>query len=584
MALITKQQLFEMKQAAAHQLPADLVIKNVQLVNVVTQEIHRADIAVKDGYVVGFCGDKAAKVIDGTDYYLAPLLTDSHIHIESTMLTPGQLNDILLPKGIGTIVADPHEIANVAGKDGIDYMLSTLDDLDLEIKIVLPSCVPSTNLEDSGARLTAKDLKPYYKNRHVLGLAEVMDYPAVLHDDDMLTKVYDALEAGRTCDGHGAVLDNIGLDVYGTIRIKNDHECGDANGMKERLRRGIYTFIREGSVTKNLKDLIGSIDRYNYRYACLCTDDSHPDDLIKNGGVDNAVREAIKCGIDPIIAITMATLNAAECYHFPARGCIAPGKRADFFLFKDLKDIRALQVYRKGVLVAKNGKIINPKKDVVSSLTKKVKSSVNYGRINADKLQIHMGKARKMRLIRVEAGNVVTFESIETVKKDKNDNFIPDVNADQLKIAVVERHHALGKVGLAGVKGFGLQSGAIATTVAHDSHNLIVIGTNDKDMLEAMRQCKLMGGGYIYVKEGKVIASVPLTIGGLMSEADIKDIVSQLNKIHEAVSENSRRLTFNPFMMLSFISLPVIPELKLTDQGLVDVRHFCFVSPIVTRE
>ena len=575
---ITFDELKKLKDAAALRRELDLVVKNVQLVNTATLEIHTVNLGIIDGIIVSFSAEKGKEVIDAKGLYAAPLLIDCHMHIESTLLTPANLNNQLLPRGIGTLIADPHEIANVAGKDGIQYILDAVDNLDLDIRVALPSCVPCTGFEHSGAILKSADLVEFYDNEHVIGLAEVMDYFAVLDEDDMLKKVHDARKNNRTIDGHGSILDAVGMDVFATIGIRNDHECVTVDGVLERMRRGIYTYIREGTITKNLKELLPAINELNYRYACFCTDDNHPDDIATRGGVDAVVRLAISEGLNPIQAITMATLNAAECYQLKDRGALLPGKIADFFLFEDLNNMHAKKVFRKGKLVAENGAVLNPKVNISRNLSSRITNSINVKEIQLTDLRIDLGESRSMKMIGVKPGNVLTDLIIEDVEKDEHNMFVANSEKNHAKLVVIERHHATGNIGKCAVKGFGLTKGAIATTVAHDSHNIICIGMSDNDIFKAVEALKEMQGGYVLVVDGVVKAQVPLEIAGLMTEKDVSVAREALKDFHISAGEIMTHKDFNPLLMLSFISLPVIPAVKLTDMGLVDVWTGTFLD------
>lgn len=562
--------MIRIKNTAALLEPVDLLIKNVRVVNTLTQEIHEADLGITQGMIVSFAAKEAKEVIDGEGRYVAPLLMDCHMHIESTLLTPKKLSDFLVVRGVGTVVADPHEIANVAGVLGIQYILDSVAGLPLTFKVMLPSCVPSSKLENAGAVLQSKDLRPFYENPYVGGLAEVMDYFAVLQDDDMLQKILDAKSYGKTVDGHGSILDNTGFDVFASLGISNDHEAVDQQGAIERLRRGIYTFVREGTVTNNLRELMPVINEKNYRRVCFCTDDKHPDHLMKDGGIDGVLRMAIREGMDPIMALTICTLNAAESYRIHDEGAVAPGFKANFFLFDDLQDIQAQQVFKEGKRIALNGKLmVDGGKE--AAVPQPILESIHYKPFGKEDLQLHLNGHMHLRMLQVKAGNVITKLAVEEVDLE-NDCFVPSVARNHAKLAVIERHHQTGNIGLCGVLDFGLKEGAIATTVAHDSHNMIVIGMNDEDMLIAVERVKTLQGGYVVVADGAVLAEVPLKIGGLMTDASIEESVAVLADLHHKVQKIMIHHDFNPLLMLSFVSLAVIPDVKLTDMGLVDVH------------
>lgn len=548
---------------------ADLLIKNARIVNVITQEVHEGNIAVKEDRIVGFFDCDAKEVIDANGKYVVPNLIDCHMHVESTMVTPDKLNDILLPRGIGTLFCDPHEIANVLGIQGIEFMLKQSDNLELEVYVNLPSCVPCLASEHSGAVLKSAQLLPFYEHPRVYTLAEVMNYFAVCEDDDMLQKLYDAYLHAPISDGHGSILDERGMDLYASLNIRNDHECVSIEGMNARLRRGIYTFIREGSVTKNLKNLIGGIHEKNFRFACFCTDDCHLDDLLAGKDIHHAVKLAIKEGLDPIIAITMCTLNAASCYNLKGKGAIAPGYQADFFLCDSLEELEASLVVAHGKVVAKDGQICMSRAMESKS---KLENSICFAPFDVNALRLRLQNS-KVHVMGVKGGNVLTQDLIQEVELDGDGYFVPSVQKDQALLCVVERHKATGNIGKCVVNGFRMQSGAIATSVAHDSHNIICVGMNELDMDIAIHHLMKMGGGYVIVNEGKVISEVSLEVGGVMSLRDPKEIVSQLHQIHSDVEYICKDLDFNPFLMLSFIALPVIPDIKLTDIGLIDVRN-----------
>jgi len=549
----------------------DLLIRNVQCINTLTQEIHPVSLSIDQGKIISFEEMDAEAIVEGNNRYAAPLFTDAHMHIESTALLPGVLNDILLPRGVGRVVCDPHEIANVAGTAGIDLLLDAAAVCDLDFRFMLPSCVPSTVFEHAGAILSADDLKPYYDHPMVLGLAEVMDVDRVRSEEDMLHKLADAHEANSHIDGHGSVLDNAGIDLFASLDIKTDHECTEANGFHSRLRRGIWTFVREGSVTKNLDALIHEITLKNYRKVCFCTDDKHPDDLVKEGGIDSVVRKAINQGLDPVMAITLATLNPSLCYDSFDTGALAPGYTADFFLFDDLKTLIPSVVYKKGVKVAENGQVLRKCQDLPVLISERLTHSVNPAPYLVSDLQISAEGCTKMNMIEVSGGNVLTKRIVEEIKVNILGNFEPDVARDHAKLVVMERHHALGNIGVCPVKGFGLFQGAIATTVAHDSHNIIAVGTNDFDIVMAIEQVKKNQGGYVVAADGKIWAAVHLEIGGLMTSQPLTQLLEQMEELHRNSTYVLTKQDFNPFLMLSFISLPVIPEVKLTDIGCIDV-------------
>lgn len=571
------QQLYEMKEAAALRIEFDVLIRNVSIVNVFTQEIVAGHLGIKHGKIVSFQEGKAKRIVEGNGRYASPLFMDPHVHLESMLLAPHLISEMVLPKGVGTLVADPHELVNACGLAGLDYLLHACEPLKTRIYINLPSCIPSTPYETAYEPVTAAMLSPYYNHPNVLGLAEVMSYEAVLNEQDMLQKLYDARLHNKAIDGHGSVLDATGLDVYATCGIRNDHECEDVQGMIERMRRGITTFIREGTVAKNLKQLLPALTAQNYRFACFCTDDRHPDDIMQEGGLDYLVNQAIDQGLDPIQAITMASYNVAQHYHLKEVGALAPGFAADFFLFERLDEIVAQEVFVQGELVANAGVMLEAEPALSLDAYPAVMDSMNLLPISALDLQISVpsGLANVMHC---SYGSLVTTHKVESVATDAAHQFVFDASRDVAKLIVVERHHASGNVGKALVSGFHIKAGCIATSVAHDSHNIIALGTNDADILLAVETLKEAKGGYVVVHNGVVEALLPLAIGGIMSLASREELLDQLHRLHRKALTLIGREEFNPFMMLSFMALPVIPHLKITDQGLFDVYKQTFVE------
>ena len=557
---------------ASGTLNADTVVRGAKVLDVFNRRWMEGDIAIVDGKIAGIGGKYSAnEEIDATGMFVTPGLIDAHIHIESTLITPDRLNDVLLPHGVMGLIADPHEIANVAGIKGIEYMIDASEGLELKVYIMLPSCVPSTDMETSGSELNAVDLKPLYAENRVLGLAEVMNAPAVYMGGDMHDKISDAQALGLTVDGHGATLDEKGLNVYAAAGILTDHEVIDKEGMIERIARGMYVHVRQGTVTKNLLALLPGITQANAARICFCTDDKHLNELAASGGIDEVVRLAIKNGLEDTLAFTCATWNPAQCYGLSGYGAIAPGYKADFVLFDG--NYHACLVYQSGRLVARDGKVLHKRAGSVK-IPEDILNSVNYASVSQESLRLDTKGKRYLNAIGVKTGNIVTKHIRVPVDSDE---FTPDADRDLAKLCVVERHHATGRVGVCVVTGFKMRQGAIATTVAHDSHNIICVGMTDEDMLLAIEALKEMDGGYVVVKSGKVAAALRLNVAGLMSSAEPSAVLKDLDELHAAVGEILSEPDFNPFQMLSFISLPVIPELKLTDKGLVNVMNFEFM-------
>ncbi|WP_246010285.1 adenine deaminase [Bacillus yapensis] len=569
-----KENLSKRIAVASGKEPADTVIKNGKIIDVFNGEISTGDIAIVDGVFVGIGEYEGRNVIDAAGRYISPTFIDGHVHIESSMLTPTEFAKVLLSHGVSTVIADPHEIANVSGENGIQYMLDDSENLPFDFYFMLPSCVPATQFEHSGATLEASDLQPFYQHPRVLGLAEVMNYPAVLAaDTDMLTKISDALKHGKRVDGHGAGLSPHDLNVYTSAHIRTDHESTTAEEAKERLRRGMYLMIREGTVAKDLKQLLPAVNERNSRRCLLVTDDKHLDDLIDEGSVDHIVRMAIKLGVAPITAIQMVTINAAECFGLSTKGAIAPGYQADFILLDDLETIKISRVYKDGYLVVEDGQVLPFSKEDNMKDTRELTNTVHFHEILPSDFQI-VHPLNQSNIIEIIPNSLVTKHLIEKTDVCETGFFQPSTVKDQLKLAVIERHHMTGLIGLGIVKGFGFHSGAIATTIAHDSHNVVVAGTNDTDMAFAANMIRDMQGGLIVVKDQKVIASLSLSIAGLMSDQPYQKVNFKLNELNEALKAIGAGSEFNPFLTLSFLTLPVIPELKLTDTGLFKVSSF----------
>lgn len=568
----------EQIRAAAKHGTCDLVIKNVNIIDVFQNDIFISDVAIKNGYIVGLGNYDGQTIVDGTNKYVCPGLIDAHAHIESSLTTPKEYYKAALIHGITSIVTDPHEIANVLGSAGIELMMELSENLPLDFYFMLPSCVPATSFESSGANLESEDLKPFYNNDRVLGLAEVMNSPAVLNcDENMINKILDAKEKGLVIDGHGAGFDETMINVYTTSNIITDHECHNGKEVIDRLRRGMYVLIREGTVAKNLKELIKVTSISNSRRVCFCTDDKHIDDLIENGGVDHSIRMAVKYGLKAETAIQMSTLNTAECYNLRHKGAIAPGFIADFIILDDLENFKINSVYKNGQLVVKDNKLANEvKKD---ECMYDIKNSINIPKLIERSFEIDLIDKSKLNVIELIPNKLESNHlKIDIDEVNNKEKFIADIEKDLIKIAVIERHKGNGNIGLGIIKGLNIKEGAIATTIAHDSHNMIVSGCNDEDMIFAANELQKIGGGIIVVKNKRVLASIQLEIAGLITDRGLNEVVSDLHNLHEAINEISPNIKFNPFLTLSFLSLPVIPALKITDKGLVDVTKFEFIE------
>ena len=561
--------------AARGRKPVDLVFANARIINVFSGEIFNGDIAVAHGYIVGFGTYTANKTVDLGGRFVAPGFIDAHVHIESSMTGITEFARTVVTCGTTTVVADPHEIANVLGIEGINYMLRSSQGQPMNIYFTLPSCVPATIMETSGATLTAKDLLPFMGHDQILALAEMMNYPGVVNEDpEVLRKIDMARRNHRPVDGHSPGLSGYDLCAYLSAGISSDHECTTEREAKEKLNLGMHIMIREGTAAKNLKALLPVVNERTARRMMWCTDDRHPQDILEKGHIDSMVREAISAGLDPMIAIQMATINPAEYFRINTVGAVAPGRRADLVVFSNLDSPRMEAVYSRGVLVAEHGKI-SP--DIVPPDPVLVPPSMNLDNKQID-LCIPAANGR-IRVIDIVPNQIITGQCIiEPMISDGN--AIADTSRDILKIAVIERHTGSGNVGKGFVRGFGLKRGAIASSVAHDSHNIIVVGTNDEDMNIAIRAIVEMGGGLAAASDRKICADLALPIAGLMSQDPISTVRERIEHLIRAAGDLGATLD-DPFMTLSFLALPVIPELKITDKGLVDVVRFNIVSLFV---
>ncbi len=556
----------------------DLVIRNAKVVDVCGSTVYKADVYVKDGYIVGFDQNrKADKEIDAGGRYLVPGFIDSHCHIESSHLSPSEFSNAILPCGTTTVIADPHEIANVAGLNAMEYMLSSAKDAVLDIYYMFPSCVPCTFFEHSGAILNAKEIEQLIDNDRILGLGEMMNYVGVVGaDETILDKLETCYSRKKIIDGHIPSIQGQGLDAYLSAGIQTDHECETPEELQEKVRKGMYVLLRQGTVCRNVIQLLPGVTDTNYRRCLFCTDDRQPQSITREGHINYGVNLAISHGLDPLKAIACATINASECYRLYDRGMIAPGKRADFFLTDTIEEINPLKVFVKGEEVAENGKIIKRSPHVEPF---GVKGSVKVKDLSLKTFSLPL-KSDKVRVIDILPGGVVTGKGEAVVKRDDRGEWVHDPNEDILKVTVIERHNGTGYHASALIRGYGIKHGAIADTIAHDSHNIIVVGDNDEDMLKAVEQLIKMGGGITVFKDGKELASHPLEIGGLMTDLPVDEVVKCLDELHDAVEHNMEGMNpeIDPFMTLCFMALPVIPSYKVTDCGLFDVTEFKFVD------
>ena len=544
--------------------PAELLFKNARLVNVLSGEIHPANVAVDDGRVVGVGDYKARKVIDLRGAYLAPSLIDGHFHVESSMLTAVEFARAVVPHGTGAVVIDPHEYANVLGLDGLRYVLESTRKLAVDFFIMLPSCVPATHLETAGARLTADDLKLMISDERVAGVAELMNFPAVfLGVKSELAKI--AVGKGKAIDGHAPGLRGKNLNAYALAGVRSDHESVEVGEAREKLRLGLHILLREGSTERNLEHLLPLINAYNAQNCSFATDDKLAGDLVNEGHIDHCVRKSIRFGVPPVTAIQIATISTARHYRLRNFGAIAPRYWADFIVFDSWKKFSVRQTYKKGVLVAEAGKFLGKS----PAATPLPRSTMNL-RYQPGNFAVQADGRKKTRIIEIVPGQIVTREIIAS-PKIAGGEVSADPARDILKLVVVERHRATGNVGVGFVRGFQLTRGALGSTVAHDAHNVVVAGTNDADILFAIKQLERLQGGQIVVADGRVKAELPLPIAGLVSDRPLGEAVRRMDGLNRAARSLGCRLD-SPFMTLSFLSLSPIPALKLTDQGLIDAE------------
>lgn len=564
-----------MIRCAKGEEPADLVLTNGRIINVFSGEIIPGGVGVAEGRIIGVGDYRAPNTVDLGGRYLCPGFIDAHVHIESAMTAiPGFVRAVL-PRGTTTVVADPHEIANVLGTDGIRYMLSAGEGQPMNIYFTLPSCVPATDMETSGADLSPEALMPFFGEARILALGEMMNYPGVLGGaPDPLLKIKAARTHRKRVDGHSPGVTGYDLNAYISAGIWSDHECTTPREAAEKLAAGMHIMIREGTGARNLDDLLPVVTERNHHRIMWCTDDRHPHDLLEEGGIDSMVRRAIAGGLDPIIAIRMATLNPARYFGLSHLGAVSPGRRADMVVFSDLAEPRPEMVFSQGIQRVVDGEWVEGT-TVSEPPSPPSAMAVSPGRID---LRTPASGAR-MRVIELVRDQIVTRQAVEEAALSGG-LAIADVSRDLLKIAVVERYTGKGGLGIGFVRGFKLTGGAIASSVAHDSHNLIVAGTNDADMIAALETVVEMGGGLAAVRDAggpqELLEKLPLPIAGLMSEAPMEDVRDGMDGVIGAARKMGCPLA-DPFMILSFLALPVIPSLKITDRGLVDVDRFRFV-------
>lgn len=552
---------------------ADLVLKNARIINVFTNEIEKADVAISGGKIVGIGTYNGKSEVDLHGHYVCPGLIDGHIHIESSLLCDPAFEQAVLPHGTTAVITDPHEISNVAGTDGLDFMLETTKDLTLSVYFMLPSCVPATDLDESGAVLDAEQLRPYYRYPSVLGLAEMMNfYGTVRGDAKILQKICDCTNAGKIVDGHAPFLSGKDLNAYIIAGVLSDHECSTMEEAMEKLRRGQYIMIREGTAAKNMAALL-PLFREPYCNRCmLVTDDKHPGDLLRGGHIDANIRKAIAAGVDPAIAVKMATLIPAQYFGLKQHGAVAPGYKADLIVVSNLEQFTVEQVYKGGSLVAEGGKVLKPSPLVIDSTRfARVMDSFDMDEITMKDLELHKSGEHE-RVIRLIENELLTEEEIIPFRQYPGIAPGVDVAHKIVKLAVFERHHHSGHVGLGFLGNYSLQCGAVASIIAHDSHNLIVAGTNDADMVLAGNTVRKNKGGLAFVVNGRVIGELALPVAGLMSAESVEVVMENVQHLKDALRTHGIAEGIDPFMTLAFVSLPVIPKLRLNTYGIVDVK------------
>ncbi|WP_270608605.1 adenine deaminase [Enterococcus thailandicus] len=563
---------------ASKQQPADLVIKNAKIVNVFTRKIMSGTLAISDGKIIGIGEYEGKQTYDANHQYLVPGFIDGHVHIESSLLCPQEFAKISVLHGVTTVVTDPHEIGNVAGSTGLKFMLEDAKKAPMNIFFMLPSCVPVTPFETNGAVLDAETLATFLEMPEVLGLAEVMNYQAVANaETEILDKLQLMLDHHKKIDGHAAGITGDALNVYPVAGIRTDHEATTAEEARERLDLGMYLMIREGTVAKDLAALFPAITPENSRRCFFVTDDKLINDLVSEGSIDYIVRKVIELGMDPLQAIQMATLNAAECFGLSTIGAVAPGYQADFFLTDNLETLPIREVFHNGEQLVTNGNFISetsdqPKNSLIEHLPSMAVAPLTKASLN---LPLNSNEAH---IIEIIPNSLITNDLLAEVTVQSG-VFVPSIEKDYLKIAVIERHKETGNIGLGIVKGFELKEGALATTISHDSHNIVVVGTNDEDMLFSIEQLIKKGGGMIAVNHQQELASLPLKIGGLMSQKPFLEVNQELTSLTNAAHQIGASQLFDPFLTLSFLTLSVIPELKITDMGLFSFSKFQLIPP-----
>lgn len=543
-------------QSALGNVKADLVLKNGKIIDVLNHRIVEGNVAVKDGVILGTGDYEGEREIDVKGAYIAPGFVDSHVHIESAMVTPSQYAKAVMPKGVTTVIADPHEIANVKGEDGLAFMIEDSKSSPLEVHFMLPSCVPATPFDHAGCVIDGEMTEELLKKYDFLGLGEMMNYPGVTA---CVSDVLKKLESAEYIDGHAPMIRGMGLNAYACGGIKNDHECSTADEALEKISKGFDIFVREGTGAKNLEELMKAVNSYNMRHFAFCTDDKHPAEVIREGTISHCIDKAVKLGYDPLDAYTMACYNSCVSYNLGRKGAIASGFEADIVVTRDINATQIEQVYKKGVLVAEKGKALF---EVKGADTSKVENTVNIDEIKAEDLYLPFDKNKMV--ISLNEGSLIT------------DGVYCESEEGLSLCANIERHHKTGNIGRCYVKGLDIANGAIAQTIGHDSHNISVIGSDSENMAAAVNALGKQGG-IVVVSDKKVIAKMELAVGGIMSEKSVEEVVSEHEKIVEAAKTLSPSGSNETLMILGFISLLVIPHFKLGDKGVFDVDKFEYV-------
>ncbi|TET68959.1 MAG: adenine deaminase [Dehalococcoidia bacterium] len=564
--MLTK--LARLISVARGERPADLILANAKVVNTFTGEIDSGNVAIYGDRIAGV-GDyqQAKQVLDLTGKYIAPGFINGHTHLESSMLDVGQYARAVVPRGTSALVTDLHEIANVCGLEGIKYVLNCARRLPLDLFLMAPSCVPATHLETAGASISAEEIRQILRWPESIGLGEVMNFPGVIGGDASVLNKID-LARGKIIDGHAPGVSGKDLTAYIAAGILSDHESVSLNEARDKLRQGMFIMIREGSSEKNLDALLPLVTDKTYKRCFFVVDDRSGADLLRDGDIDAVVRKAIRRGLDPVRAIQMATINTAEYFRLDRLGAVAPSYRANLIVLDDLPDLQIDMVFYQGRLVAREGKPLFPLPQADGSTVTK---TVNIKPFPMEALRLTASGEANL-VIEAIPGQIITRKRLERVKA-VDDTIIADTDRDILKLVVVERHKATGNIGLGLVSGFGLKKGALASSIAHDSHNIIAVGTNDADIFTAIKEIERLQGGLVVMAGGKVLASLRLPIAGLLSQEPLEIVAAKLEKLEQLAKDLGTTLP-SPFATLSFLALPVIPELRLTDLGLVDVSEF----------